>query len=284
VDIILSKKPANIILLLFAVLLIISLTLHKSKVNIVQLLSTFIIEKIGEIQKQELINDREKIEFKHLSIYYTDVDEKLLPATKSSVNRAIELNEHLFGSNYTKPYDLIIFNSKFEIESFSGLEYSIGVNSPQLNMFGILPENKEGLIEGIPPLIWKYKSNIIHEYTHYVFSQKLTELGLTGQDIPLWFSEGIAVYVGNDDMDISILESKILPLNQLSTYKQWNNYRIDPLYDVYLQSYLAVRFLINRHGDDIINQILIQTQITDDFEEGFRRATGFEIDHFVYYE
>ena len=164
----LSKKPINFVLLLISLLLIITFAVHNYKENITQLLSVFIIEKIVEEQKETLIKGREKMGYKHLSIYYSDSDKELLPATKDSLERAIELTTSLFGSRYSKPYDLIIFKSKYEIESFSDLESVSGLNSPSLNMIGILPENKEGIIEAIPPLVWNYKSNIMHEYTHYV--------------------------------------------------------------------------------------------------------------------
>lgn len=125
----------------------------------------------------------------------------------------------------------------------------------------------------------------MHEYTHYVFTQKNSEFGLTDKDIPLCFSEGVAEYIGYDDAEISETDSTILPFNQLTTYKQWNNYRIDIQYDVYLQSYLAIRFLVNEYGNNIINQIINETKTNGGFEKGFQNATGLrvnELSNYIY--
>ncbi|MGE8081383.1 hypothetical protein [Peribacillus loiseleuriae] len=273
------KKSFYIVLLLITLLLVASVTLIKYKENITQLISSFIIEKIIAKEKEDLINDRKKIEYKHLSIYYSDSDKKLLPATKDSLERAMELNNSLFGSSYTQPYDLIIFSSTNEIESFSSLDYAIGINSPDYNMFGVLPENKEGIIEDIPPLVRNYKSNIMHEYTHYVFTQKISEIGLTNDDFPLWFSEGIAVYIGADIEAGRLLEigPKVVPLNELTTNDQWNQYRTDIQYDVYLQSEKAIYFLINEYGIGIINKIILETGSKKGFQEGLQSATNINI-------
>ena len=274
-----SKKLFNIILLFISLWLFISLLLIVYKDNITQFITSAIIGEIVKDRKVDLITERNKTEYEHLTIYYLDSDRDLLPATKESLKRAMELNNTLFGPNYTKPYDVIIFSSSDEIESFSGLEYAIGIHSPEFNMFGILPEDKEGIIENITPLVWNYKSNIIHEYTHYVFTQKISEIGLTKEDFPLWFSEGVAKYVDSDEESGRLLElsPKVLSLNELSTSEQWNNYRTDIQYDIYLQSQKAIYFLIDEYGVDIINKIIMETKSKGEFEEGLQSATNISI-------
>ncbi|WP_342567457.1 collagenase [Psychrobacillus sp. FSL K6-4046] len=128
-------------------------------------------------------------------------------------------------------------------------------------------------------MVWLYNKNIIHEYTHNVLEQKLTELEIPKKEIPYWFFEGVAEYIGSDDQDHYNIDAKILPVNQLSTYTQWDRYRTNPEYDVYLQSYLTIRYLINKFDNEIINEILIQTQIKGDFDEGFKSATGMDINN-----
>ncbi|MGB5945827.1 peptidase MA family metallohydrolase [Paenisporosarcina sp.] len=274
-----SKKKYYILLLLIILLLIISVATIKYKENITHLLSSAIIGKIVKEEKEELISDFNKKKYEHLLIYYSESDRELIPATKESLKRAMELNNSLFGPTYTKPYDVIIFSSTNQIESFSGLEYAIGIHSPEFNMIGILPENKEGIFEDIPPLVWNYKSNIMHEYTHYVFTQKISEGGLSNNDIPLWFSEGVAEYVASDGLSGRVLElgPKVVSLNELSTFEQWNTYRTDNRYDVYLQSEKAIYYLINEYGIGIIDRIILETNSNGGFEEGLQRATNINI-------
>lgn len=255
---------------------------HKNVGNITHHVSTFIIEKMDKRKKERLIKERFKVDYKHLSIYYSESDKGLLPITKDTLDQAIQLNENLFGSNYDQPYDILIFNNNSDIEDFCSLEYAIGCHSARTNTIGVLAENKQDIINNIEYEVGGYKKNFLHEYTHYVFTQKINEFGLTDHDIPLWFSEGLAEFIGYDNMDIPKIDAEFLPLQQLTTYKQWNGYRTDIRYDVYLQSYLAIKFLISKYGMDIINQILIETKLEGGFEEGFRGATGLNLTDFVF--
>ena len=255
-----------------------SISFITKKENISQVISSFIIEKVIANDKKALIDNREKSGYKHLSIYYVASDEQLLPFTKKSLKRAMDLNNSLFGHNYTEPYDFVIFSDRTEIEIFSGLDYAIGIYSPDHNIFGVLPENKEGIIDNIGPLVWNYQSNIIHEYTHYVFAQKIAEIGLDNTDFPLWFSEGIAGYLALDDLAGRPLEvPSVISLNELVTPDQWNRYRTDTAYDIYLQSETAIYLLVNKFGLEIVNKIILETGMKKNFQEGFESATNLSI-------
>lgn len=259
-------------------MLVIYILLVKHKEDTSQVISSFIIEMVITSDKESLMDDREKIGYKHLSIYYATSDEQLLLYTEKSLNRAMELNDSLFGMSYTKPYDFIIFRDRSEIETFSGLEHAIGIHSPAYNVLGVLPENKEGIIENIEPLVWNYQSNIIHEYTHYVFIQKIAEAGVDNKYFPLWFSEGIAEYLSLDKLDVRPSEiSNVFPLNELITSEQWNKYRTETEYDIYLQSEKTIYTLVDKFGPEIINKIIHETGKKKNFQEGFESATNTSI-------
>lgn len=275
----LSERKHYMVSTLIIFFLVIGITLIKYKKDISQITSSFIIEIVMENEKKAIMKGREKTGYKHLSIFYTAPDEQLLPITQKSLNRAIELNDVLFGSGYSKPYDFIIFSDRTEIESFSGLDYAIGIYSTDYNFFGIIPENKEGIIENIEPLVWNYQSNIIHEYTHYVFAQKIDENGLASTDFPFWFSEGVAEYLAYDSEAGRQLEvPTVIPLNELITVDQWNKYRTETAYDIYLQSEKAIYFLVDKFGPDIINKIILGTGMNNSFLDGFERATNITIE------
>lgn len=87
-------------------------------------------------KKEELLKEYNKTEYKHLNIYYLELDKELLPATKTALERGIILNEKFIGS-YNKPYDVVLFENNSQIESFSNLDYAIGLNADSMNMLGI---------------------------------------------------------------------------------------------------------------------------------------------------
>lgn len=274
----LSERKLYTISFLIIFMLVIYISLIKYKEVISQVMSSFIIEKVTTNNKDSLMDNRKKIRYKHLSIYYATSDEQLLPYTEKSLNRAMELNDSLFGIRYTKPYDFIIFRDRTEIETFSGLEHAIGIHSPAYNVLGVLPENKEEIIANIGPQVWNYQSNIIHEYTHYVFIQKIAEVGLDNTDFPLWFLEGIAEYLALDNLNGRPLEvSNVIPLNELITSEQWNKYRTETEYDIYLQSEKTIYTLVDKFGPEIINKIIHETGKKKNFQEGFESATNTSI-------
>ncbi|MEK6266120.1 MAG: collagenase, partial [Clostridium sp.] len=140
-----------------------------------------------------------------------------------------------------------------------------------------ISENKDALLKDIPPIIWNFQKNLLHEYTHYSFSQRIIDLRLSENDIPFWFKEGISEYIGFNGVTLTTLDTPIVPLTDLFTSDQWNIYRTDPAYNVYEQSYLAVNYLIIEYGSDIINAILVETKKENSFEKGLFNVTNLSL-------
>lgn len=115
------------------------------------------LDKKDEKKKKNLIKERIKIEYRHLSVYYLESDEGLIKVTKDALDRAITLNESLFNFNYNKSYDIIIFKNNAEIEEFCNLEFAIGCHSERTKSLAILPEDKEAISEGIESYAVAYK-------------------------------------------------------------------------------------------------------------------------------
>jgi len=247
--------------------------------EIPKLAVAYVAEKVETERKQELLRDYNKEDFQHVTIYFSDSDKELLPATKEALTKGMKINEKLLGS-YNIPLDVVLFSNNEQIEAFSGLDYAIGFHSASQNMLGILPENREGILNDVGPTIWLYDNNVIHEYTHYVLAQRLSELRLDDTDIPKWFSEGVADHFGSDGHVQPTLDSEIIPLRRLSTVEGWNEYRTNPTYDIYYQSSYYIQSLAEEFGSTIFDEILIETEKTGDFQKGFQRATKMDMYEF----
>ena len=130
--------------------------------EIPELAVAYVAEKVETEKKQELLRDYNKEDFQHVTIYFLDSDKGLLPATKKALTKGMEINEELIGS-YHKPLDVVLFSNNEQIETFSGLDYAIGFHSASQNMLGILPENREGILNDVGPTIWLFNNNVIHE-------------------------------------------------------------------------------------------------------------------------
>lgn len=265
------KKKISIILAVLVIILLVGIKFNR------ETLIAFLSKQVYIIEKEKEISTLNTEIHRHLTIFYSDEDKKLVPLTKKALDLAIQANYNLFKTDYKSPYDIIIFESKKDIESFSGLEHAIGFNHPEIQTMGVLPEDKESLLIKGSPSIWNYQRNVLHEYTHYVFSEKLTDLKLKEKDIPVWFKEGVSEYIEFNEVTRTNRDYPIVPLLDLVTTDQWQTYRINQEYDVYLQSYLAIHFLITEYGSDVINMILVETMKENNFEKGLFNVTNLSL-------
>lgn len=278
------RKIVLIISILFFFFLgILGFTVHKYKEPAANLIFSFVVEKVAADTKKELLKDYdERVEHRHLTMYYSDQDENLVPLTQNAIDRGIELNNKFIGS-YSEPLDLVLLKSREDVERVD-MSIGNGLYSHEMNLAMIVPEDREALAAGPGPMEWDYNKQVMHEYTHYILGHKFIELGLSQGEIPYWFAEGFAEYIGSEEMSTTFMEKKLLPLREITTSEQWRTYDLNPNYNIYLQSYIAVRFLIHTYGDKVISAILKETSTTKDFKSAFKNVTGIEIEEFDYYD
>lgn len=278
------KKVLFISIIYFFFLCVLGFAVQKYKEPASQFIFSFVVDKVAADTKEELIkNYDKKIKFKHLTMYYSDQDEKLVSFTQNALDRGIKLNKKFLGF-YSEPLDLVLAKNRIELEGVMNADLTSGFYSQDMKLIVILPEDREALADGAGAMMWAYNQTVMHEYTHYVLGHKFSELGLSQEEIPYWFAEGFADYIGNEEMSTTYIEQELLPLKELTTPDQWQTYHANPNYNVYLQSYLAVRFLIHTYGDKVILDILNETQVTNDFNSAFKKVTGIEVDDLAYYD
>lgn len=267
----------------FFFLSILGFFVHKYKDPATNLIFSFVVEEVAADTKKELLKDYDKrLKHGHLTLYYSDHDENLVPLTQNAIDRGIELNSKFIGS-YREPLDLVLLKNREDVERVD-MSIGNGLYSYEMNLAMIVPEDREALAGEPGPMIWDYNKQVMHEYTHYILGHKFVELGVSQEEIPYWFAEGFAEYIGSEEMSTTFMEKELLPLAEITTPDQWRTYDINPNYNIYLQSYIAVRFLIHTYGDKVILDILNETSTTNDFERAFKNVTGIEIDEFDYYD
>lgn len=278
------KKVLVISIIFFFFFCILGFAVQKYKEPASKFIFSFVIDQVAADTKEELIKNYDRrLEYQHLTLHYSDPDEKLVSLTQNALDRGIELNKKLIGS-YREPLDLILVKNRAELEGVMNSDLTSGFHSHDLNLIVILPEDREALADRSGPMMWAYKKTVMHEYTHYVLGHKFVELGLSQEEIPYWFAEGFAEYIGSEEMSTTFMEQELIPLKELTTPQQWQMYHANPNYNVYLQSYIAVRFLLHTYGDKVILDILTETRATNDFNSAFKKVTGIEVDDLTYYD
>jgi hypothetical protein len=131
----------------------------------------------------------------------------------------------------------------------------------------------------------RYREILLHEMAHIYISELCDPTR-----IPLWYNEGIAMFMSDKSVT---WQDGILIGNAVSTNRIIDIQQIDSLLHfgeskarlAYLQSFLAVKYLIAEHGSEIVSQLLRAVSGGQDFNSALLTHTGndlidFEFDYY----
>ncbi|MFC0273606.1 collagenase [Metabacillus herbersteinensis] len=169
---------------------------------------------------------------------------------------------------------IIIFNNTNEIQKFSGdLESINGFYVSKSKQIGVIsPASLSNDFES-----WYYVRTFRHEYTHHYLNLYKAKYSI--DHIPKWFEEGLAEYTAvelYDNTSWSDPLDKVVSFNELNSREEWLNARktTDTLY---LQSYLAIKYLFDNFSNDVVKDIIILSKSIG-FDKSFKKVTGISIE------
>ncbi|MFF2878749.1 peptidase MA family metallohydrolase [Gottfriedia sp. NPDC057991] len=273
-----------IILVLFLFVIGVGVFVHKTlekktheNIPYVQSIKMFLTANFDGKTEKVLKANRLKEKYHNITIYYPNDFSELIPITKETLDWAINKNKKVFGTVKVKPVDLIIFKDKKELQELSGLIDVSGFYSDFDKLLAIKYEDKESILERKETPLYFFQKSILHEYTHYIFSQMVASSKGGASAYPLWFNEGISEYIGNDKTIVEPSNFKVVSFDQLYDGKQWQTARFQDGTNVYMQSYFAIKFLVDNYGEGVLKEIINSTNSTGKFEESFEKTTSLTI-------
>jgi hypothetical protein len=214
---------------------------------------------------------------KNITIYYNSELQPALPLIEAYLDDAISENNKFFPNVAISPIS-IRFDYNKEI---------FGKRNPGFtNMDGLYIDDEEtayiyindcykgALALGIKSA--NLKNTILHEYAHHFYLDFMKQNQLPWKNIPAWFDEGIASYMGEEGGGIDP-PKLMVDLDKLETEKQWENYCNET--NVYAEGYYAVDELILLKGKNIIKDILLKTK-DEDFTTAFNDVVGFSVEDY----
>jgi hypothetical protein len=197
-----------------------------------------------------------------------DFAQQLLDAADSGLVRL----ERDAGLSNDRPIDLYIYPNNQDMQDAILYEpgWTGGMAFPQQSI----------VIIGIPTseLEWG-KSTEVHEMTHVLVGHfTFTCLG----DVPTWLNEGLAVYsevplvsASQSQLDEAVRSNTLLPVRSLS----------GPFSEVssmatlsYTESYSLVKFLIDGHGRDKMNALLLALRDGNTIDQALGSVYGFDVE------
>jgi len=201
--------------------------------------------------------------------YYYPKDLEIIKYLKTFISRDENESSEYFGKTYKYPLSIIIFDSS---NSFGK---TLNVN-PKSVMSEYNTNDKAIYlsIETLAPYL------LAHEYTHYKMDSFCIDKKIDIFKIPLWFQEGVSEYVSSAFYN----KYKGKSLQEIQNFKKLDSNKelvesFEKGHDVYFQSYLAIKKIIEVKGEGAIQDILINTKSMN-FYNAFEKVVGLRIEDF----
>lgn len=216
------------------------------------------------------------VKYKNNRIYYNSGLEPALPLIETYLDDAISINDKTFPNVTASPLSIrfdfnkeIFGNRNPDMKDMEGV-YNFDEKAAYIYISDcykdvLSPGNKSADL----------KNTILHEYAHHIYFDFLKQNQLSQENIPAWFIEGIASYIGEEGGWIDPPQS-LVDFDKLATEKQWENYCKETNGSVYAEGYYAVDELILLKGKNIIKEILLKTKYAD-FNTAFNDVVGFSV-------
>ena len=239
------KKGSIIIILLLLMLISVSiyfyLNQHKAFEQIFKFNEDYVKTQAGDVtiyNPQEVLFDSE------------EVLEQLVPTR--------QLAHDLFKLDFSSHNTLPIFVTVAGYKGHEKMEARTGL---YLNEMGTI------LINGDNEQFASYTT--VHEYSHFLFDLYLKEHKISIQEIPAWFTEGIAEY-------FAFQVQQALPVFYTYYYDSFPFEKLHDVNTIYLQGFYAIYDLIETYGDDIITNIILAYKGSGDFATALEEVTDEE--------
>lgn len=119
----------------------------------------------------------------------------------------------------------------------------------------------------------------VHEFTHVVLGQ-----AVGGKRIPRWFDEGLAMYESREweigqgiTLARAAFSRSIIPLNEIDRVLTFQESKARL---AYMESFLAVSFIIQEYGIEKFHEIISQLARTGDMDQTLRLTIGLSLGEF----
>jgi hypothetical protein len=263
------KEPKIIVPLCIAVLFFLTIYINDSPNN----LKVIFYPIFREIKKESFIIENRNqhiIESDNVKIYYVDTSPLCLKMIEENCEKSIKQVLKDFGYNPGSKIIIIIYPEYEEMADRIGL----GTGSAAMGVY------YGGVISILEPAKWigssynmveifNREGPILHEFTHYILDY------MTGGNIPVWFTEGVALYeeykvngviwaqnkLYNDYYTVEELEKNFYSLDETKSYKE---------------SFLIVKYIEERFGMNCIKDIAKELRNGNSIDEALQKTINMD--------
>jgi len=215
------------------------------------------------VQNTESMNTQK---FNYGTIYSKDkLDNSSSKLIEESIQKGNTDTTAIFGQTPSHPINIVIFPTLKEYQKVLNKSYS-AASYDGYSLYLQLDE------------LTNY--TFVHEYAHFKTELFCQDNKISSLLLPQWFNEGIAEYISYKyrmNKNNKTLE-RLKNFRELSNQIEFTNARLEG-YDVYYQSYLAIKKIIELKGENSIKDIVLDSK-NKDFYSAFEKNVGLSIEDF----
>lgn len=191
--------------------------------------------------------------YEGLTIKYEKNDYSTVETIKALYPEAKEELDKLYGDN-SDELTIVVYE---KLEDFNAASKSENLGGYYIPINDSIHLKSEELVGDFP-----LEDTFFHEYTHYRTDSFLEKHGLSDEDLPQWFNEGISEVIAKRDTDVDIDLVETIDFNELDSNTEFLKGRQGDV-DPYLQSYFTVNELVYQYGLEILPEILLALKDKD---------------------
>lgn len=258
-------KKNYIMLIIFSVMYIL-LNHNKTIDNFIKNEISF---KVYDLVKfKSITKNMSEKKLSSFSIYYDGIlGEDDISFITTTIEKSEDSINNILGITNSYPLNIVLFSSKDNF--YSAFKLNSGTTSIYAN--NVIYLSIDTMIEHM----------VIHEYNHYKFDGFCKDKGVKQYKIPSWFNEGLAEYntymsMFPDETLEGVQIDKLKSLKDLSTPSDISKAGMEG-YLPYVQSYLAIKKIIDINGVNVIRDILIDSKSMN-FYDSLKKNTNMNIE------
>lgn len=211
-----------------------------------------------EIKKEGFIGDSREFnvsETESFRIYYKDRNSYHIEMIKNSAEQSLKNLHKDFDYTPQDKIDIVVYPEYSEMANKVGL----GTGSTAMGVY------YDGTISILAPEKWigpglnmsrifDREGPILHELTHYILDY------MSGGNMPVWFTEGVALYEEYSCNDVEWARDKIFTEYYTVSELDGKFYELDEAKS-YKQSFLIVKYIVNNYGIQAIHDIIKELRL-----------------------
>ena len=224
---------------------------------------------VQNIRFKSITKNMEMKKFDNITYYYSNKkDETFINTIKEYIKEGEIKTTPLLGQTTMYPLNLVMFTTA---EAF-GKVFKV---NPEESLAVTIFNSIYAPYDNISPYVF------VHEYTHYKINSLCKENRIPISTLPIWFQEGVAEYASSTLFSNKFKNPNIQTIQDFRKIDKPKQILAseDKGQNAYMQSYIAVKKIIEIKGQDSIKKILINTKSMT-FYNSFEKVIGLSIEDF----